>query len=174
MPGKKIDSQFEQIRSSQRPVVRGTTGMVVSGHHLAARAGVRILEKGGNAVDAGVASGICLGILQSDVVSFAGVAPIMVYLANTNQIKTISGLGPWPKAASVDYFIQNFKGEIPLGIQRCVVPAAPDAWIEALKCFGTMSFEDVTRDAIDLAEHGFPMHHFMSNQLKELVDDYRR
>jgi gamma-glutamyltranspeptidase/glutathione hydrolase len=148
--------------------------MVASGHHLATQAGVRILEKGGNAIDAGVATGICLGVLQSDMVDFAGVAPIIIYLANTNECKIISGLGRWPKAASVDYFIKNFNAEIPEGIQRSIVPAAPDAWIKVLKCYGTMSFEEVTRDAIYWAEHGFPMHHFMANTLKEKIDSYKR
>ena len=120
MSAEQIFPNFEQSRSSHLPVIRGTTGMVVSGHHLATQAGVRILEKGGNAIDAGVAAGVCLGVLQSDMVNFAGVAPIMVYLANTNEIKTISGLGPWPKGASVDYFIENFDGQIPEDIQRTV------------------------------------------------------
>jgi gamma-glutamyltranspeptidase/glutathione hydrolase len=135
---------------------------------------MRILEKGGNAIDAGVATGICLGVLQSDMVDFAGVAPIIIYLANTNECKTISGLGRWPKAASVDYFIENWKGEIPEGIQRSIVPAAPDAWIQALRYYGTMSFEEVAQDAIYWAEHGFPMHHFMANTLKEKIDSYKR
>lgn len=174
MSTEQIFSEFEQSRSSHRPVCRGTIGMVVSGHQLATLAGVRILEKGGNAIDAGVAAGICLGVLQSDMVNFAGVAPIMIYLANTKKIMTISGLGPWPKAASVDYFVENFGGEIPEGIQRTVVPAAPDAWIQALRLYGTMNFEEVTRDAVSLAENGFPMHHFMSNNLKENAESYRR
>ena len=169
-----ITQDAQQVSFSHRPLIRGTTGMVVSGHHLATQAGVRILEKGGNAIDAGVATGICLSVLQSDMVSFAGVAPIMVYLSNTNEIKTISGLGPWPKIASVDYFTENFGGEIPEGIQRTVVPAAPDAWIQALKYYGTMSFEEVTRDAIYWAEQGFPMHQFMSKTLKVKVNSYRR
>lgn len=165
---------FEQTRSSHRPVIRGRTGMVVSGHHLVTQAGVRILEKGGNAIDAGVAAGICLAVLQSDMVNFAGVAPIIIYLADSNEVKTVSGLGWWPKAASVDYFMENFGGEIPEGIERTVVPAAPDAWIQALRVYGTMSFEEVTRDAISWAEYGFPMHQFMSNIVKEKVEGYRR
>jgi gamma-glutamyltranspeptidase/glutathione hydrolase len=168
-----VSSQFEQARSSHRPVMRGTNGMVVSGHHLATLAGVRILEEGGNAIDAGAAAGICLGIVQSDLVNFAGVAPIMVYLADRNEIRTISGLGPWPKAASVEYFIKNFGGEMPEGIQRTVVPAASDAWIQALKLYGTMSFEEVTQDAIYWAEQGFPMHQYMSNRIKEGIDSYK-
>lgn len=174
MSTEQISTEFEQLRISTRPVMRGTTGMVSSGHHLATQAGIRILERGGNAIDAGVASGICLGILQSDMVNFAGVAPIMLYLADTDEIKTISGLGTWPNAASVDYFIKNFEGDIPEDIQRTVVPAAPDAWIQALKRYGTMSFEEVTSDAIYWAEHGFPMHDFMSCTLKEEAESYKR
>ena len=174
MAVEQLFSDFEQLRPTMRPVMRGTTAMVASGHHLATLAAVRILEKGGNAVDAGVAAGICLGVVQPDMVNFAGVAPIMVYLANTNEIKTISGLGPWPKTASVDYFMENFNGEIPEDIHRTVVPAAPDAWIQALKRFGTMSFEEVTRDAVCWAENGFPMHRFLSCTLKEEVESYKR
>ncbi len=174
MSTEGIFSMYEQVRRSHLPLIRGRTGMVVSGHHLATQAGIRILEKGGNAIDAGVAAGICLGILQSDMVNFAGVAPIMMYLADSNETRTISGLGPWPKAASVDYFVRNFSGIIPEGIERTVVPAAPDAWIQALRFYGTMSFEEVTRDAIYWAEYGFPMHEFMSNNVKEKIDGYKR
>ncbi|TMG85191.1 MAG: hypothetical protein E6H78_07775 [Betaproteobacteria bacterium] len=61
---------------SLRPVLRGTRHMAVAGHHGAAHAAFTILEAGGNAVDAGVAAGIALGVLQSDLVNVAGVAPI--------------------------------------------------------------------------------------------------
>ena len=174
MPDEKTSTGYEHARFSHRPAIKGTTGMVVSGHSLASLAGMRILDNGGNAIDAGVAAGICLEILQSDMVNFAGVAPIMIYAADTNEMKTISGLGPWPKAASVEFFREHFNGQIPEGIQRTVVPAAPDAWIQALRLYGTMSFEEVSRDAVYLAEHGFPMHHFMSHILKDKSDSYRR
>ena len=171
---EQIDSDFSQLRSTMRPVMRGTRGMVSSGHHLATLAGVRILERGGNAVDAGVAAGICLGVLQPDMVNFAGVAPIMIYMAGAGELKTISGLGPWPKAASVDYFIRNFDGKLPEDIQRSVVPAAPDAWMRALQHYGTMRFEDVAEDAIYWAENGFPTHDFLSCIIKEEAENYRR
>lgn len=165
---------YEQARYSHRPSIKGTTGMVVSGHALASLAGMRILDRDGNAIDAGVAAGICLGVLQSDMVNFAGVAPIMIYSADTRQVKTISGLGPWPRAASVEFFQDHFKGQIPEGIERTVVPGAPDAWIQALRLYGTMSFEQVSRDSISLAKHGFPMHHFMSHILKGKAPSYGR
>ena len=159
---------------SLRPVVMGTEHMVVAGHYLAAQAGMQILEEGGNAVDAGVASGIALGVVQSDLVSFAGVAPIILFLADRREVVTISGLGVWPRAASVDLFRREYGGRIPEGLLRTVVPAAPDAWITALERYGRMSFGQVAQSAIRFASHGFPMHSFMSNRIGEAVEDYRR
>jgi gamma-glutamyltranspeptidase/glutathione hydrolase len=65
-----------------RPAITGTRHMISAGHHGAAHAGFCILEAGGNAVDAGVAAGICLSVLQADIVNVAGVAPIMLWLAS--------------------------------------------------------------------------------------------
>ena len=78
--------------------------MTVAGHHLAAQAGFTIMESGGNAIDAGIASIMTLAVVQPDVVNLAGVAPIIVYLAKTREIVTISGLGVWPKLMTNDYF----------------------------------------------------------------------
>ena len=63
---------------SLRPCLMGTRHMAVAGHYAAAHAAFCILEGGGNAVDAGVAAGIALSVLQSDLVNFAGVAPMMI------------------------------------------------------------------------------------------------
>ena len=84
-----------------RPVITGTRHMVSAGHHAAAHAGFTILEAGGNAIDAGVAAGIALGVLQTDRVNFAGVAPIMIYVAKERSVVNIDGLGTWPRAASL-------------------------------------------------------------------------
>ncbi len=66
---------------AHRPTIAVTRHAISAGHYLAATAGFAILEAGGNAIDAGVAAGIALGVLQSDLVNVAGVAPIMIYLA---------------------------------------------------------------------------------------------
>ena len=141
-------------------------GVVASAHPLASEAGLSVLREGGNAVDAGVATGICLAVLQSDLVNFGGVAPILVHLAGARQPKTVAGLGRWPALASVALFRERCGGEIPPGVLRTVVPAAPDAWITALRRFGTLGFADVAADAIALAREGFPMHHFMAHNLR--------
>src|SRR5258705_3454715 len=70
---------------SLRPLLLGTRHMAVAGHYGAAHAAFAVLEAGGNAVDAGVAAGIALGVLQSDLVSGAGVGPIMIYRADKRK-----------------------------------------------------------------------------------------
>jgi gamma-glutamyltranspeptidase/glutathione hydrolase len=140
--------------------------MVSSGHYLASLAGERILAQGGNAIDAGVAAGLCLCVLQTDMVNLAGVAPIMVYLGDQDRVVTISGLGRWPQAASVGYFQEHCGGRIPQGVLRCITPGAPDAWITALEEYGSMSLAAVMQEAMQLAEEGFPMHPFMAANLR--------
>jgi gamma-glutamyltranspeptidase/glutathione hydrolase len=174
MSDEKVYSDYEQSRTSYRPAIRGRKQMVVSGHNLATQAAMRILDKGGNAIDAGVAAGFCLAVLQSDMVNFAGVAPMMIHLGKTGVTTTIDGLGVWPKKADVTFFKDNHAGQIPDGIHRCIVPGAPDAWITALNKYGTMNFTEVCTDALDLAENGFPMHQFMRNSLHELKDKYAK
>ena len=108
------------------------------------------------------------------MVQFAGVAPIMIYLAEEERVVTISGLGWWPRAASIDRFVSEFDGHVPTGILRTVVPAAPDAWILALCRYGTMRFGDVAAASIRYARDGFSMHHVMLEYLTAREDGYRR
>src|SRR5260370_875290 len=89
---------------AHRPALMGTRHMAVAGHYAAAHAAFVVLEAGGNAIDAGVAGGIALEVLQPDIVSAAGVAPIMLYHAASGQITTISGIGWGPKAADPEDF----------------------------------------------------------------------
>ena len=152
-----------------RPLITGTTHMVSSGHYLATASGYRILEQGGNATDAGVAAGIAINVTLPHYTSFGGVTPIILHDADRNETVTISGLGRWPKAASIEYFQKRFGGDMPAGIPRTVTPSAVDAWITALKLYGTMTFEQVVTPALELAENGFPvpdtLHRALANVL---------
>lgn len=158
----------------RRPTLMGTRHMIVAGHYLASHAGFQILEAGGNAIDAGVAAGIALGVLQSDVVSFAGVAPMLVYLARERGLVSIDGLGVWPRGASCEMFQRDHGGAIPKGVLRTVVPAAPAAWVTALEKFGTMDFGEVARAAIRFAGEGFPAHPALCNWVRDKRKDYER
>ena len=158
--------------TSLRPLIQGTSGMVVASHPSAAMAGLDILRMGGNAIDAGVAVGLALNVVHIDDCSFLGVAPTIMYLADRKEVVTIDGLGVWPQAASLEYFQRNHGGQIPAGILRSLTPAACDAWITALGRFGTMNFSQVAGRAIDLAEKGFPMYRYLAGRLRDAFDLY--
>ncbi|HEY3066724.1 MAG TPA: gamma-glutamyltransferase [Methylomirabilota bacterium] len=153
--------------------VIGSRWAVAAGHPLAAEAAARILSAGGNAVDAGVAAGICLGVVHTDMVSVAGVAPILVHVARSNETWQVSGVGPYPRASTLEYF-RRLGNEIPQGLARTVVPAAPDAWCTALARWGTMSFADVAAPATEHAERGFPVSPFSAYLMGSKAAGYTR
>jgi gamma-glutamyltranspeptidase / glutathione hydrolase len=157
-----------------QPMITGARHMISAGHYLATEAGHAVLQAGGNAVDAGVAAGIALGVVHSDQVQFSGVAPMIIYLAERDEVVTIAGLGGWPRATRLETFLREHRGTIPLGVLRTVVPAAPDAWILALARYGTLSFGDVAAAAIRYARDGFTMHPVMAHYIAKNADTYRR
>jgi gamma-glutamyltranspeptidase/glutathione hydrolase len=147
--------------------------VVVSGHYWASQAGFQILEAGGNAIDAGVATGLAIEVLETQFVGFGGVAPIMIYLADRNEVVTINGVGPWPRAASAAYFRDRYNGRIPDGLLHTVVPAAPANWIAALARYGTLSFAEVAAAAIRFARDGFPTYPFFTEIIAAKQDEIR-
>ncbi len=138
-----------------RPVIMGTHGVVAAGHYLAAQAGLRMLEEGGNAVDAGVAAGFALAVLP-----FA-----------------VNGNGAAPAAATLDKFrelgIEMIPGD---GFLPAVVPAAVDSYITALAMFGTMPLSEVIAPALELARDGFAvyprLHEAMNKNLARWQERY--
>ena len=161
------------IADSRRPTLYGRRHAISSGHYLASAAGYAILEAGGNAVDAGCAAGIALGVLHTNEVNVAGVAPIMIR-TGAGELRTIAGLGHWPASFPADLFMREHGGEIPPGILHTVVPAAPDAWITALRDYGTMGFADVAAAATRYARDGFAVYEHLADNIAEDADDYRR
>ncbi len=154
--------------------VIGRSWAVAGGHPLAVEAGARMLSAGGNAIDAGVAAGLCLGVVHPDMVSVAGVAPILVHLAGRGQTWQVAGVGPYPRTSTVEYFRSRHGGQIPPGLPRTVVPAAPDAWCTALERWGTMTFAEVAAAATEHAERGFPVSEFSAYQMASNAEKYRR
>jgi gamma-glutamyltranspeptidase/glutathione hydrolase len=153
---------FDGPRRTRRPTVRGRQYAIAAGHHLAALAGQRILDRGGNAIDAGVCAGICIGLLLPDLVNIGGVAPIILHHAKSGETQTISGLGRWPKAATVETVRDPQTGNIGRGLKSCVTPAAMDAWLLALDRFGTLSLGEILADPISLCENGYPMYDLLA------------
>ena len=136
-----------------RPMIAASNYVAASGHYLASHAAMRILQQGGNAIDAGVAAGICINVTQPDLTNLGGVAPMIIYLAASQEVVTISGLGRWPKKARLEYF-RDEVGKIPLGVQNAITPSACDAWLTALARFGTMRLADVLEPAHRAGDRG--------------------
>jgi len=158
-----------------RPVIMGTRGVVTSGHYLATAAGFRIMERGGNAIDAAAAMGFCLNLLEPQSNGIGGEVPTLVYSAKEGKVFAISGVG-WNAAAfTIDWCREHGIDLIPGdGYLPACVPAPVDTWGTALARFGTLRFADVLQPAIELAENGFPIYdglqeHLSANQEKYLT-----
>jgi gamma-glutamyltranspeptidase/glutathione hydrolase len=156
-----------------RPVLQGTLGMVAAGHYLAAAIGLSILEKGGNAVDAGVAAGFAVALLKPQSVGMGGEVPILVHLAEQHRGVAINGQGWSPRAATIGWFRQHAISLIPWdGFLPATVPAQFASWCTALQRFGTCSLADVLGPVVDLAEGGFPVYTALRNAVAKFRDRF--
>lgn len=140
---------------SMRPTLVGENYSVVAGHPLVSMIAADVLERGGTAIDAGVAAGLASNVIQADMCNLGGVAPILIRQAGSDEVWSISGVGVWSREVTLDAYLERHKGDMPLGAACSIVPAALDAWISALSRFGTWSFADVAAHAIRYAEEGF-------------------
>ena len=147
-----------------RPVVRGKRGVVAGGQPLSVEAGLRILQHGGNAVDAGVATILAASVIEFSHFSFGGEVPILIKLKGQNVV-VIEGMGQAPMKATREFFVNRAKSDSglsgsglipPTGPLSATVPAILDACVTALDQFGTKTLAEVMEPAIQLAD-GFPI-----------------
>ena len=169
-----------------RPVVRGKRGVVAGGQPLSVEAGLRVLQHGGNAVDAGVATILAASVIEFSHFSFGGEVPILIKLKG-RDVAVVEGMGQAPLKATREFFVNRLKstkdagssapdsaraqsanadlptmagaksGLIPsTGPLAATVPAVLDACVSALDQFGTKSLAEVMQPAIELAD-GFPI-----------------
>jgi gamma-glutamyltranspeptidase/glutathione hydrolase len=159
---------------SFRPTLAGNHYAVATGHYLGTAAAMRVLDGGGNAIDAGVCAAMTLAMLQPDMVSFAGVAPTLIYLKKENRVISLAGLGYWPAATDINRLMAEGNGHVPEGLLRTVVPAAPATHIEALRRYGTISFEQAATAALDIARDGFAVYPLLASNIEYTADQFRR
>jgi gamma-glutamyltranspeptidase / glutathione hydrolase len=137
-----------------RPELSGTFGMVASTHWLASAAGMSVLERGGNAFDAAVATGFALQVVEPHMNGPAGEVPILLY---DGQARVICGQGPAPAGATIAHYRSLGLDLVPgTGYLAACVPGAFDAWMLLLRDFGTFEVADVLAYAIGYARDGFP------------------
>ena len=159
-----------------RPVVRGKRGVVTGGSPLSVEAGLRILQRGGNAVDAGVATILAASVIEFSHFSFGGEVPILIK-PKGQKVVVIEGMGQAPMKATREFFANRAHAQAPsltspgqtampgarrggtipsTGPLSATVPAVLDACITALDQFGTKTLAEVMQPAIELAD-GFPI-----------------
>jgi len=125
----------------------------------ATRAAENILRAGGNAFDAAVAGQAVLALVDPASNGIGSDAEILIYDAKTRQPYSINAEAPAPKLATIEWYNKNNGGRIPTndGLLSGSIPGTVDAWYILLDRWGTMSFEKVLEQAIDVAENGFPL-----------------
>jgi gamma-glutamyltranspeptidase / glutathione hydrolase len=140
-----------------RPELRGTFGMVASTHWLASAAGMAMLERGGNAFDAGVAAGFVLQVVEPHLNGPGGDLPAVFWSVERGDPLVLCAQGPAPAAASVGRYRELGHDLVPgTGLLAACVPGAFDGWLLLLREFGSLPLTDVLEPAIGYAECGFP------------------
>jgi len=162
-------------RFTTRPEIRGSFGAVASTHWIASAVGFGILERGGNALDAAVATGFTLQIVEPHLNGPGGEVPILLMGAGWDRPKVICGQGVAPAAASIARLRGMGVTRMPgTGFLPAVVPGAFDAWMLLLRDHGTMRLRDVLEPAISYAERGFPVVHRAAESIHAAAGVFRR
>ena len=157
-----------------RPEIIGTFGAVSSTHWLASAVGMSILERGGNAFDAAVATGITLQIVEPHLSGPAGDMPAILYSARDRAVRVLCAQGTAPAAATVPKFRELGLTLIPgTGFLAAAIPGAFDGWMLLLRDYGTMTVEQVLEPAIGYAENGFPVLPRVTMSLLPLVEFFK-
>ena len=164
VPGDRSQGWLSQRRSE----VMARNGVVATSQPLAAQAGLEILKKGGNAVDAAVATAAVLTVVEPMMVGPGGDLFVIVYIAKENKLYALNASGKAPSGQTLARmnglgYAWDPKDWAPgsgmpqRGILTSTVPGAVWGWDEVLRRFGTMSFKETLQPAIDYAEQGFPI-----------------
>ncbi|AHG47320.1 gamma-glutamyltransferase [Rhizobium leguminosarum bv. trifolii CB782] len=153
-----------------RPEILGTFGVVTSTHWIGSAVGMSILEKGGNAFDAAVATGFVLQIVEPHLCGPGGDLPAVIYSKQKDKVEVISAQGHAPAGATIEHYTSEGLTLIPGdGLLATVIPGAFDGWMLMLRDYGTMSVRNVLEPAIYYAEHGHPLLPRVSATIKGLA-----
>jgi gamma-glutamyltranspeptidase/glutathione hydrolase len=149
---------FAQDRSQSRSMVASQAGVVASESVLSSQVGARILEAGGNAIDAAVATNAMMGLVAPMNDGIGGDLFAIVYEAKTGKLYGLNASGWSPAALTADYLLgKGIKTMPQRGINSVTVPGAVEGWDQLLKRFGTKKLADVLAPSIAYAEQGFPV-----------------
>jgi gamma-glutamyltranspeptidase / glutathione hydrolase len=147
-----------QDRSQARSMVISKGGIVASESPLASQAGVRILESGGNAVDAAIATNAMMGVVEPMMNGIGGDLFAIVYDAKANKLYGLNASGWAPKALTIEFLQKQGLKEMPQkGINAVTVPGAVEGWQKLADKFGRKKLSEDLAAAIATARNGFPV-----------------
>lgn len=145
-------------RFTTRPEIDGTFGVVASTHWIASAVGMGILERGGNAFDAAVATAFTLQVIEPHLNGPGGDVPLIVHDVRRGKTEVICGQGPAPAGATIAHFRSLGLDLIPgTGLLAPCVPGTFDSYTILLRDYGTMRLADVLGPAIGYARNGYPL-----------------
>ena len=141
-----------------RPEIEGTFGVVTSTHWIATAVGMGVLEKGGNAFDAAVATAFTLQVVEPHLNGPGGDVPVILHDTRKGGVEVICGQGPAPAGATIAYYHSLGLDMMPgTGLLAACVPGMFDTWMILLRDYGTMRLADVLAPAISYARDGHPL-----------------
>jgi gamma-glutamyltranspeptidase/glutathione hydrolase len=141
-----------------RPEIDGTFGVVTSTHWIATAIGMAILEKGGNAFDAAVATAFTLQVVEPHLNGPGGDVPVILHDARRGRAEVICGQGPAPAGATIAHYRALGLDMVPgSGLLAACVPGMFDTWMLLLREYGTLRLADVLAPAIAYAGDGHPL-----------------
>ncbi|GHH99419.1 gamma-glutamyltransferase [Neobacillus kokaensis] len=153
--------------AQSRSAVHAPNGMVASSQPLASMAGIRILQKGGNAFDAAIAAAAVLAVVEPMQTGLGGDMFALIYNQKNKKVEAINGSGRAPFKANREYYLSKGYNKIPLtGLLALTTPGTVDGWAEVLEKHGTMTFAEVLQPAIEYGEKGFPVSQIIAAQWK--------
>jgi gamma-glutamyltranspeptidase/glutathione hydrolase len=158
------DRNARSVKGTRSPVL-ARNGMVATSQPLATAAGLRILQQGGNAIDAAIAAAAVLNVVEPHMTGIGGDAFAIVYWSKSGELVGLNASGRAPAAMTLDYMKKKGYTSMPdSGPDTITVPGAFDGWFSLHEKFGKLKLADVLAPAIDYAENGFPVSEIISNQ----------
>ena len=141
-----------------RPEIEGTFGVVTSTHWIATAVGMSILERGGNAFDAGIAAAFTLQVVEPHLCGPGGDVPVMICEANSGKPVVVCGQGTAPAGATIAHYRDHLGLDmVPgTGLLAACVPGTFETYMMILRDYGTMRLRDVLEPAIGYAQSGHP------------------
>jgi gamma-glutamyltranspeptidase/glutathione hydrolase len=157
-----------------RPEIDGTFGVVATTHWIATAVGMGILERGGNAFDAAVATAFTLQVVEPHLNGPGGDVPIILYDVRHGKPEVICGQGPAPAGATIAHYRKQGLDLVPgTGLLAACVPGTFETWMMLLRDFGTLSIADVLTPAISYAHNGHPLLERTSATIDTVADLFR-